>query len=320
MAANTGSPLPPGLRTAVLEVPVESVQPCSFNRSSELEGEAVLPFTKSIEAFVAKLSAAAAGCLGFGFEVALKSSEQVTHPALAEKMPAASYMLSLSMRPHYGTGVLQIEHSLLFPVVDVLLGGTANSSSLLSRDITEIEEKIAQELVRLIAGELQSSWRQFGVEEVAPGSRCLPDQLGAMLPEPEKALLFSFSVTMPEAAGSFSVLVPGSSATAMLRKLSKERASRVPVPKKSARHAERLLACSFGSELAITATRVRASDLIHLKVGDVIKLRVPVRTPACLVLGGRGAYEAHPVRSGGHRAAQLGARLPAGPHLTGEAK
>jgi len=311
--------LPEG-RSTVVDVPAELVKRYDFNASPQIEQEAIQPFTSSLESFAGKLTVAGGAYLGASFDVVLESSEQVTGSTVLEKMPSSAYMISLQVLPQSGTAVLEIEHSLLFPVVDVLLGGSGSGDSPVTRSVTEIEKNIAGEFVRLICRELQSAWRSCGAEEIVPGNHCVPDQLVGLLPAGERVLLCNFSVKMPAAAGSFCVVLPTSSVTTFLRTLLKELPCQAPTPKRDLgqEHTERLLGCSFGAELGIAGARVQVADLVHAEVGGIIKLRVPVRTPACLSIGGRGAFEAHPVRSGGHRAAQLGNRLPLSSYLPGE--
>jgi flagellar motor switch protein FliM len=72
---------------------------------------------------------------------------------------------------------------------------------------------------------------------------------------------------------------------------------------------ERILDCEFDVVVELPELKVAVRDLVALQPGSVLKLRAPIQTPGMLTAGGRGLYEAVPVRSGAQRAAQLGYRI-----------
>ena len=81
--------------------------------------------------------------------------------------------------------------------------------------------------------------------------------------------------------------------------------------------ADKLLESNFTVDLALLGGKVEANHLLNLNVGRVLTLGISVRTPVVLKIGGRDAFEAVPVRSGHHRAAQLIDRIgqtPANKH------
>ncbi len=90
-----------------------------------------------------------------------RPSEQILCKTFLEKA-ANSYLVSLELGTQGDIALLQIDSMLLFPVIDRLLGGTGGPSEL-SREVTEIEDLIAKEFVRLICQELQTAWHTFGI-------------------------------------------------------------------------------------------------------------------------------------------------------------
>jgi flagellar motor switch protein FliM len=71
---------------------------------------------------------------------------------------------------------------------------------------------------------------------------------------------------------------------------------------------ERILDCDMEVTAELPGLRVTVRDLIALQPGSVLKLRSPVQQAGMLTAGGRGVFEAIPVRTGSQRAAQLGRR------------
>ena len=59
-------------------------------------------------------------------------------------------MVSLGMRPFEGNAVLEVGHSVIFPILEMLLGGSGKNSTKIEREITEIERTILDDVFRII--------------------------------------------------------------------------------------------------------------------------------------------------------------------------
>jgi flagellar motor switch protein FliM len=310
-------------RQAQVEAPAASgnaageVQPCDFRVVGGIDQARLAPLVTATEAFAPAFSQTLQGRLGLTCETTLQSSEQMACQSFLGKVDS-SYLISLQIGPQPGTqaetALLQIDSVLLFPVVDRLLGGSGGPSDL-AREVTEIEDQIAKDFVRLICQNLQHAWRAFNVP-VSTGTRQQPGQQ-KICSAKDNALVFSFSVTMQSTVGGFQLMLPLVTLGAFLgansasaRELSRKGAM-------SPKLAEKALDWTFGLELALSGGKVRATDLLNLSVGQILQLGVSVRTPAILKIGGLDSFEAVPVRSGHHRGAQLLDRLPQSQPETG---
>jgi flagellar motor switch protein FliM len=292
----------------------EKVQPCDFRVVGGIDKARLAPLVAASEAFVPKLAQALHSSLGLTCETTLRSSEQTPCRTFLEKV-GISYLVSLRLGPNADIALLQIDSVLLFPIVDRLLGGSGGPSEL-SREVTEIEDQIAKEFVRLICRELQGAWQTFGVS-VALETRQAPSHAQRLFSATDNALVFTFSVNMESAGGDFQLMLPVSALGAFLG------ANTVAAPEHlrkstiSSKFADKLLGATFGIELTLPGGKVAANELLNLSVGKILLLGVPVRTPAVLKIDGHNSFQALPVRSGSHRGAQLLDRLPQGQPETG---
>jgi flagellar motor switch protein FliM len=211
--------------------------------------------------------------------------------------------VSLELGTQGDIALLQIDYMLLFPVIDRLLGGTGGPSEL-SREVTEIEDLIAKEFIRLICQELQTAWHTFGISVSAAARKPLA-QLQTLFTASDTALVFGFSVTMQSAGGDFELMLPVASLGPFLGAgtIAPSDVSRKGTM--TARLADKLLGTTFGVELALLGGKVPATDLLNLSVGKILQLGVSVRTPAILKIEGHDSFDAVPVRSGNRRGAQL---------------
>ena len=71
----------------------------------------------------------------------------------------------------------------------------------------------------------------------------------------------------------------------------------------------KMLECCFPIELGIPQIKLPINTLAGLTADSVCNLGIPVRKPASLIIAGREAFEANPVRHGRLRAAQVGPQL-----------
>jgi flagellar motor switch protein FliM len=285
----------------------ERVQPCDFRAVGGIDKTRLAPLVAASEAFASLFTQALHNRLGLTCETALRSSEQVPCRAFIEKA-GNSYVLSLQLASQGDIALLQIDSALLFPIVDRLLGGSGGPSDL-SREVTEIEDHVAREFVKLICQELQAAWQSFNVS-VSMGSRQSQAQLQRLFSASNNGLILSFSANLQTTGGDFLLMLPVSALGAFL---GANTSSTLEFSRKgvmSRKLADQMLGVSFGLELALLGGKVPANDLLNLRVGKILQLGISVRTPAVLKIDGHDSFEGVPVRSGRHRGVQLLDRLP----------
>ena len=71
----------------------------------------------------------------------------------------------------------------------------------------------------------------------------------------------------------------------------------------------RLDHCIFPVQLVLPEQPVRVSQILSLEQGDVLKLNYSLGETANLLVSGKELFNAHPVRMGGRRAAQVDGRV-----------
>jgi flagellar motor switch protein FliM len=255
-----------------------SIKPCSFRQSGQLTGEEARAVTGLHEAFARSLSQSLGAYLRVLFETNLVSVEQLAYGEFLERVPEVTYMISLQAPQLDATAALQIDHSLVFPLVDILLGGTGQCETM-TREISEIEEQIMEGVARIICHELATAWAAFG-GGVELGDRQRRAQMQRFLSPTEKTLCLSFEVKLAEARGMLNLVFPMSISNTMLRKLSSDwsygksrSSSRI-----GKRLSEKMLDCSFPLTLGVTTIKLPVHTLMTLSAADTCNLGAPVRS------------------------------------------
>ena len=165
---------------------------------------------------------------------------------------------------------LQIDHSIVFPTVDVLLGGSGSYVEI-KREISEIEEQIMEGVVKIISRELAVGWSPLGFE-ITIGERHSTPQIQRFLPLQEKILALSFEITLNDIKGTMNLVFPATVSNAMVRKLSLDWEYKRPRASAgaSARLREHLNNCDFNVVLGFSSVKIRVSDLMKARAGTIL--------------------------------------------------
>jgi flagellar motor switch protein FliM len=286
------------------------VVPWDVRQAAQIGREQMHAISLLHEGFARNLTNSVGAYLRIGFNAALVSAEHLTFSEFLQRIPEVTYLASLKLEPMASVGLLQLDLSVAFPLIDVLLGGEGKGAPP-SREITEIEEQILETVVRIICRELQVSWQAMALEfEFEQRQR--PQQVQQLMPSEEKTLSMSFEVTVAESRGTMNLVVPAVVSNALLRKLSVgwATAKRKARADSSHRLQNRMLACAFQAELGMNSVSVPLSGLAELGVGDLLVLQRRIDLAGTLSIAGQDMFFANVARRGQNRAAKLLERCP----------
>ena len=274
-------------------------------QSGQIGRESLRAITLLHESFARNLTHALGAFLRVVFEASLTSAEHVTYREYLHRLPEVTYICSCKLAPMDEPAVLQLDLSVAFPLIDLLLGGEGKGT-LEPREVTEIEEQILESVVQIICRELGIAWQALGLEFRFDRRQQTANALRLMPPD-DKMLALTFGITMPESRGNLQLAVPAAVSTALLRKMSADWAYRKPKgPAESKELVKaRILNCPFSIELGLMKVRVFASQLMNLHRGELLVLQHPVDSPATLVVGEQPLFQAFMMRHGQKRVARL---------------
>jgi flagellar motor switch protein FliM len=282
-----------------------SITPCTFRQSGQLATEQVAALNPVHEGFARCLTQSLGAYLRVEFETKLASIEQLSYREFLERIPEVTYTVAIQVEPASAKAALQIDHSLIFPLVDILLGGTG-ACEILSREISEIEERIMEEVASIICHELEVAWVALGAK-FNLAKRQSHAQMLRLLPPTEKTLSLSFEIKLADARGMLNVVVPRAASNALLRKLSTDWSQdQAPSTDRASRPlAAKLIDCPFEIDLGVSGITLPIETVMRLAPQNICNLGISARRPASLILAGRETFEAAPVRQVRRRAAQV---------------
>ena len=280
---------------------------CNFRQAGQVTKDQVRSVSSLHETFALRVTNSLGAYLRVGMDVNLISVEQIAFSEFLARLPYdLTYLASVNIIPLEAAGLFQMDLSLAFPVIDLVLGGLGKDEPE-ERAITEIEEHILENVMHIICRELQATWNTVFNTEFRFGRREVTQQASGLMLASEKVLALGFEIRMPDTTGLLSVAFPAVVSNALLRKLAVQW-SQVKHPSaagNSDRLRDRLQGTRFPIELSLPETPVRMQELLAIEPGKVIVLKHRVTEPIRLAVSGKNMFQAMPVSCGRQRGAQV---------------
>lgn len=285
---------------------------CNFRQAGQVSKEQVRSVSALHDTFALHVTNSLSAYLRVGMDVNLISVEQIAYSEFLARLPYdLTYLASINIIPLDAAALVQMDLSLAFPIIDLVLGGLGKDEPE-ERAITEIEEQILENVVRIICRELQSTWKTVFNAEFRFARREITQQVSGLMLASEKVLALGFEIRMPDTTGMLSVAFPAVVSNALLRKLAVQWSQTKPASASgnSGRLRDRLLGTRFPVELSLPETPVRMQELLAIEPGKVIVLKHRVTEPIRLAVSSKDMFLAMPVSCGRQRGAQVTGAIP----------
>jgi flagellar motor switch protein FliM len=256
------------------------------------------------DTFVRNLVSSLSAYLRSYLTVNLVSVEQLSYSEFLDGLPSPTCMVSLGLSPYDGSGVLELNPSLVFPILEMLLGGTGNSSSGIQRDITEIEQKLLDGLFRIILHDLREAWKAVTAVDFTMESMETEPQLLHLLAPNEAVVAIGIEIRIGETVGMMNIALPSIVIKMMRHKFDQQWSVR----KTHASEAEqsRVLRLLRGAAVTLEARlegpTIRVSDLLKLKEGHLLSLDYAADRSIELKANGGNKFTVQMVATGRKRA------------------
>jgi flagellar motor switch protein FliM len=256
------------------------------------------------DTFVRNLVSSLSAYLRAYLTVNLVSVEQLSYSEFLDGLPSPTCMVSLGLSPYDGNGVMELNPSLVFPIVEMLLGGTGKSSSTIRRDITEIEQKLLDGLFRIILHDLREAWKGVtAVDFTIESMETEPQQLHLLAPN-EAVVAIGIEVRIGDTVGMMNIAMPSIVIKMMRQKFDqqwsfrKTRASEA----EQARVLRLLRDVSLTVEARMEGPTVTVRDLLGLREGHLLMFDHPVDRAVELLVNGSHQFTGNLASTGTKRA------------------
>src|SRR5690349_1322725 len=186
----------------------EKVVPYDFKRPERVGKDQMRALQSLHEGFGRNFSAALSALLRSIVEVKLTSVDQLTYGEFVFSLENPTCFNLLRAEPLEGNLILDINPSILYPIIDRLLGGGKDSGPISRRPLTEIELRLVGRLTGLFLQELKHAWEgvlplKLSVDRVESNP-----QLVQIVPPNEVVVRISFELTLGELRGMINLCIP----------------------------------------------------------------------------------------------------------------
>jgi flagellar motor switch protein FliM len=256
------------------------------------------------DTFVRNLVSSLSAYLRSYLTVNLVSVEQLSYAEFLDGLPSPTCMVSLGLSPYDGNGVMELNPSLVFPILEMLLGGNGKSSGSIQRDITEIEQKLLDGLFRIILHDLREAWKAVTAVDFTIEAMETEPQLLHLLAPNEAVVAIGIEIRIGESVGMMNIALPSIVIKMMRQKFDQQWSVR----KTHASDAEqaRLLRmirdASIQLEARLDGPTLTVRDLVDLSEGHLLVFDCPVERSIELLVNGTRKYTAQIAVAGKKRA------------------
>src|SRR5260370_13566516 len=188
--------------------PAKRAQPYDFRRPDRIAKDQLRAIHVLHENFARSLAARLSAYLGAYVAVNLVSVEQLSFVEFTQCLPSPTCLAALAMKPYGGNGVLEINPSLIFPILEMLLGGSGKIATKINREITEIEQSILEGFLRIVLNDLRNSWSTVTAIDFSIDSYENEPQLLQILAPNEAIVAISMEVRIGDTASMMNIGLP----------------------------------------------------------------------------------------------------------------
>jgi flagellar motor switch protein FliM len=287
----------------------EKVSPYDFKRPERVGKEQMRSLQTMHEAFGRNFGASLSALLRTIVEMKLTSVDQLTYSEFVFSLENPTCFNLINAQPLEGQLILDVNLSLLFPIIDRLLGGGSDSSTVVRRPLTEIELRLVSRITDLFCKEMKHAWENvldlnLSIDRVESNP-----QLVQIVPPNEVVVLISFELSIGDSRGMMNFCIPFNAIERISGRLSANSwvsyGKKMATPEHIKRISGQLSDALVEVVVDLAETNISTSDLISLKVGDIIATEKDVERPLVVSIEGQPKFHATAGAFKGHKAIQV---------------
>lgn len=250
--------------------------------------------------FVRALASSLSAYLRSYVIVNLVSVEQLSYSEFLECLPSPTCLASLGLKPYDGNAILELNSPLIFPILEILLGGDGKIQFSSQREITEIEQVLLGSFFQLVLRDLHEAWKlvtpiDFNIERIETEAQFLQ-----ILAPTEAVVAVAIEIRIGDAVGVMNIAMPSIIIKMMRQKFDQQWLLRKGASSEAeqTRVLNLIRQAELRSEVLLSGPQLLLRDLIDLEEDDVLGLEFPVAQPLDLLLSGTPRYRGEIVRRG----------------------
>lgn len=245
-----------------------------FKRPNRVSKEQLRAFRGIHDKMARNLSSQISAIMRSIVEIQLHSVDQMTYGEFLMSLPSPTSFNVFSMRPLDGNGVLEINPSIAFPMIDRLLGGNGEPYEN-TREFSDIELSLIDTILRYIMQNLKDAWAP--ITEIFPAidAKESSPSVIQIVAQNEIVIMVVMEIIIGHSNGMMNICYPVISLESVLSRLASRDLMLSETNSKKSRNKE--LQVLLGGALVnvsamLGSAKLDLEEILELQVGDTIRL------------------------------------------------
>ncbi len=254
--------------------PEKTAVPYNFKRPDRISKDKIRFLQFMHDRFARNFSSVLSTYLRSIVEVELSAIEQITYSEFLMALPDPTFFCVLGVYPVEAKFALEINPSLVFPIIDRLLGGPGEPVEEV-RPLTDLEMDLMDGVVNRALDELEKVWDDVieDVEFVVEVKESSPHLIQIVAPN-EVVVLITFEIRIGEVKGMMNLCIPAIALEPVGSKLGLEMftGTREVSEEERIKVREHVLRAVVPVEAILGHVTLLLEEILELEEGDVLKL------------------------------------------------
>jgi len=273
-------------------LPQRQVTLYDFKRPNRVSKEQLRAFRGVHNKMARSLASQISSIMRSIVEIQLHSVDQMTYGEFLMSLPNPTSFNVFSMKPLEGSGVIEINPSIAFPMLDRLLGGKGEPFDA-SREFSDIELSLFETILRVMMSTLKEAWGP--VMEIYPAieSKESSPNVVQIVAQNEIVVMVVMEIIIGHSSGMMNICYPVISLEPILPKLASRDLMLNETNSKKSRNKE-LQVLLGGAKVNVEAnlgeSELTLRDILDLNSGDIIRLNTPADDTVILSIDGKDRF------------------------------
>ena len=264
-----------------------------FKRPNRVSKEQLRAFRGIHDKMARSLASQISSIMRSIVEIQLHSVDQMTYGEFLMSLPNPTSFNVFSVKPLEGSGVIEINPSIAFPMLDRLLGGKGEPFDA-SREFSDIELSLFETILRVMMSTLKEAWGP--VMDIYPTieSKESSPNVVQIVAQNEIVVMVVMEIIIGQSSGMMNICYPVISLEPVLPKLaSRDLMLNETTSTKKSRNTELqvlLGGAKVGIEAMLGNAELTLKEILELKQGDVVRLTSPANDNVTVCVDGKDRF------------------------------
>lgn len=249
------------------------------------------------EAFARHFGTALSAFIRTIAEIQVTSVKQSSYGEYVNGLTSPTALTVFSFEPLRGNCMLEINPTIIFPIIDRVLGGPGNPMAK-ERELTDIEQVVVGKLAVKALDSLRDAWERVARVNPEIVNKETNPQFVQLVAPSEMCLVIKFSVKVKDHKGLMTICFPYMVLESVVQKVSTQRwftaNSGGSTPETRQTLQQRLQSTQVPVSVQLGKLTLSAAQVLGLKAGDVIPLNISVNSQLDVLVEDRRKFGGRP--------------------------